>query len=192
MLGWPPSITTFSLVLHGCNFATVMSCNVNTFGDTGLPNGSQPTGWEPLLQIVSFLGLLSHVTLHVAQWSTSWLPAHCSLRSAWDWLEGASVFLGHWQVLKNWCHHAGLTACWHQVHPFTLHPAILSGTHPSLKISKRCRTLSVAFLAEHKLPGKSEGLDSEFTYIPITAPHPKQMLSTLNEDIYENWTRLPT
>jgi hypothetical protein len=32
----PPTITVFSLLLHDCNFATVMNHNVNIFRDRGL------------------------------------------------------------------------------------------------------------------------------------------------------------
>jgi hypothetical protein len=44
-----PTITLLPLLLHGCNFATVVNCNVNTFGDESLSNWWRSTGWEVLL-----------------------------------------------------------------------------------------------------------------------------------------------
>ena len=38
-----PTITLFLLLLHNCNFGTVMECNINVFGDRGLPKGSVMT-----------------------------------------------------------------------------------------------------------------------------------------------------
>jgi hypothetical protein len=48
MMWWPPTIKLFLLLLHNCNFATVMNHNVNTLYAT--PKGLQPTGWEPLFR----------------------------------------------------------------------------------------------------------------------------------------------
>jgi hypothetical protein len=42
MLWWPPSIKLFFLLLHNYTFATVMSPNVNIFGDRGLQRGHDP------------------------------------------------------------------------------------------------------------------------------------------------------
>jgi hypothetical protein len=39
-----PAIKLLSLLLHNCNFATVMNHNVNSFGDRGLPKVSRPLG----------------------------------------------------------------------------------------------------------------------------------------------------
>ena len=44
-----PNHTIISLLFHNCNFATVMNCNVNIFGDRGLSKGLGPTGpWDYL------------------------------------------------------------------------------------------------------------------------------------------------
>jgi len=38
-----PKHNVISLLLHNCNFATVMNCNINIWGEV-LPKGLQPTG----------------------------------------------------------------------------------------------------------------------------------------------------
>ena len=40
-MGGDPNHKIILLLLYNCNFATVMNCNVNIFGDRGLPKGSQ-------------------------------------------------------------------------------------------------------------------------------------------------------
>lgn len=48
-LCWRPSHYKITLLLLcNCNVVNVTNCYVNIFGGSGLPNGSQPTGWEPL------------------------------------------------------------------------------------------------------------------------------------------------
>jgi hypothetical protein len=39
MLWWSLRVKLFSSLLYNSNFATVLNCNVNTFGDRGLLNG---------------------------------------------------------------------------------------------------------------------------------------------------------
>lgn len=58
MLWWPPDIKLFSLLLHICNFATVINCNINICFLMVLDNacekvvwptkGSRPRTWEAL------------------------------------------------------------------------------------------------------------------------------------------------
>lgn len=48
MLWWPPTRTLFLLLIHDCNFATIMNLNVNIFGDRCLSKGPQAICWEPL------------------------------------------------------------------------------------------------------------------------------------------------
>lgn len=50
-----PNHKTISLLLFKYNFASVMNCNVNIFGDRGLLTGLWPTGLEPLLDKVSYV-----------------------------------------------------------------------------------------------------------------------------------------
>lgn len=49
MSRWPPTIELYWLLLHICNFASIMNYNVDTFGDAGLSMRLWPTGWEPLI-----------------------------------------------------------------------------------------------------------------------------------------------
>ena len=39
-----PNYKIILLLLHNCNFATVVNCNVNIFGDRGLPTPYPPPG----------------------------------------------------------------------------------------------------------------------------------------------------
>jgi hypothetical protein len=57
----PPTAKLFSFLLQNCNFATVMNCNINNFGDKGLPTGLRPTGCETadLIQGGGLQGMVS-------------------------------------------------------------------------------------------------------------------------------------
>ena len=94
MLWWSSNIKLLSLLPYSCNFATVINCNVYIFGDGGLSQGSQLTGWEPLLRGLSLAQIFRSYLLHLHIWQNLTLSGKGSHWNTvvWCWLPDSAVY----------------------------------------------------------------------------------------------------